>query len=127
VAFINAIIKFDVKQVAKTTDVPFTIGGFITFNTREEFDNFLNQNKPGAPDNIKFKVTKVLSAAEFMKNATEQERNFLEASRPAQVHVVYVDLVEGPGAGGPNQSLPLFIRISGGRALCIGLSVQRGM
>jgi hypothetical protein len=127
VAFINAIIKFDVELVKKTTDVPFTIGGFMTFNTREDFDTFLNQNKGGGPDNLKFKVGKVISAAEYMKTAPEQERGFLEASRPAQVHVVYVDINEGAGGGGPNQSLPLFVRISGGRAKCIGIGFPRGM
>jgi hypothetical protein len=125
-AFINAIIKFDIAQVTKTTDVPFSFFGAITFNTREEFDNFLNMNKPGGPENIKFKVSKVISAAEYMKNAAEQERTFLEASRPAQVHVVYVAIVEGPGGGGPEQQIPLFVRISGGRAKCIGLGNPRG-
>jgi HEAT repeat protein len=126
VAFIQAIIKFDIELVRKATDVPFTIGGIITFNTREEFDNFLNQNKGGGPDNIKFKVEKIISAAEYMKTAPEQERVFLEAARPAQVHIVYIQIIDGPGGGGPQQTLPLFIRISGGRAKCIGLSIGRG-
>jgi HEAT repeat protein len=125
VAFIRAIIKFDPAMVAKTTDVPFSIGGVITFNTREEFDKFLEMNKPGGgPDNIKFKVGKVISAAEYLKGTSEQERGFLEGSRPAQVHVVYVDITEGPGAG-RQEAIPLFVRISGGRAKCIGFGIPR--
>jgi HEAT repeat protein len=126
-AFLQAIFKFDIELIRKTTDVPFTIGGVLNFKTREEFDTFLNQNKGGGgPENLKFKVGKIVPATEYLKNAPEQERSFLEASRPAQVHVVYVEIVDGPGAGGPQQTLPLFIRISGGRAKCIGLSIQRG-
>src|SRR5262249_33388408 len=39
--FIKAIVKMDVKLPAKVTDVPFTLGGMLTFNTRQELDNFL--------------------------------------------------------------------------------------
>ena len=61
-----------------------------------------------------------------MKNAPEPERTFLEASRPAQVHVVYIELNEG-GGGQPGQTIQIFIRISGGRAKCIGIGFPRGM
>jgi hypothetical protein len=124
VAFIHAIIKFDAAMLAKTTDVPFSIGGVITFNTREEFDKFIEMNKGGGQDNIKFKVGKVVSAAEYLKGAPEQERGFLEASRPAQVHIVFVDIMEGPGTG-RQEAIPLFVRISGGRAKCIGFGIPR--
>jgi HEAT repeat protein len=125
VLFINAIIKFDAAQITKTTDVPFSLAGVITFNTREEFDKFIEMAKGGGgPENIKFKVGKVVSAAEYLKVTSEQERSFLEASRPAQVHIVYVDLLEGPG-GGRQEALTVFIRISGGRAKCIGIGGQR--
>jgi hypothetical protein len=119
VLFIQSILKFDAALVAKTTDVPFSISGVLTFNTREDFDNFINMNKPPM-ENFRFKVSKVVTCAEYMRGAPEQERSFLEASRPAQVHVVYVELLEGPGAG-RGQQLGLYIRISGGRAKCIGI------
>jgi HEAT repeat protein len=122
VAFINALLKFDTAMLAKVTDIPFTFVGQINFNTREEFDNFVGMIKnQGSPPDFKFKVGKVMPASEYVNGAQEKERAFLEAARIAQVHVVYITIEEG---GGP-QALPFFIRISGGRAKCIGIGVPR--
>jgi len=123
--FIKALLKFDAVLIAKVTDVPFTLGGMLTFNTREEFDNFVNMIKgQPMPKEITFVPRKVIPASEYMKTAVDFERNFLEASRPAQVHIVYMDIVEG---GNREQGIPFFIRISGGRAKCIGFGNPRGM
>jgi hypothetical protein len=120
-AFIEALLKFDVALVTKYSDVPFSIGGVINFNTREELNAFVDMIKQGMkPENFTFKVKKVVSAADYMKTAPQPEASFLETSRPAQVHIVYVDAVEK----GNTQSLPLFIRISGGRAKCIGAGIR---
>jgi hypothetical protein len=124
-AFVKALLSFDTKAVAKVTDVPFSLGGQLTFNTRDEFDAFINmiKNQP-PPKDFKYKVRKVVSAAEYLKGAPEVERNFLEANRPSQVHVVYLDFQEGNQTR--TENIPLFIRISGGRAKCIGFANPRG-
>jgi HEAT repeat protein len=123
--FIKSLLKFDPVLIAKVTDVPFSFAGVLNFNTREEFDNFVKMIKDQPPpQDFKFKVRSVIPAAEYLKNAPENERNFLEASRPSQVHIVYVDLQEGNR--NRQDSLPLFIRISGGRARCIGFGNPRG-
>jgi hypothetical protein len=123
VAFIKALLKFDTAMLVKVTDVPFTFVGQLNFNTREEFDNFVAmiKNQGGAQPDFKFKTGKVMPASEYVHNAQETERNFLEASRIAQVHIVYVTIEEG----GAPQSLPFFMRISGGRARCIGIGMPK--
>jgi hypothetical protein len=124
VAFIKAIVKFDKEMITKTTDVPFTFAGQLNFNTREEFDNFIKMigdQRPPEQD-LKFHVTKVVPAAEYAKTAPEVERGFLEAARIAQIHVVYIEITEG---GGPQAALPFFVRISGGRARCLGFGNPR--
>ena len=66
--------------------MPFSIGGQINFNTRQEFDAFVDQikNQP-PPKDFKYNVRKVIAGADYAKGAPEAERNFLEASRVAQV------------------------------------------
>ncbi len=125
VAFIKAIVKFDKAMITKTTDVPFTFAGQITFQTREEFDNFIKMigdQRPPEQD-FKFHVQKVIPAAEYVKSAPEVERGFLEAARLAQIHIVYVEINEGGGPQGV--ALPFFVRISGGRARCLGFGNPR--
>jgi len=126
IQFFHAVVlleqKLDLALLAKVTDVPFTIAGLITFKTRQEFEDFLkmkvNANKKD--DKVpKFKVVKVVPAVEYIKGASENERGFLEAARVAQVHVVYLNVQEGDRS--EELGLPLFIRISGGRARCIGI------
>jgi HEAT repeat protein len=127
IQFINALFKFDPVVIAKVTDVPFSIGGQLNFNTRQEFDAFVERFKSRPPPkDLKFTIRKVISGAEYIKGAPEAERNFLEASRVAQVHVVYLELREG-GGNQRGEMLPLFMRISGGRARCIGAGNPRGM
>jgi hypothetical protein len=115
--FLQALVKADKDLLTKSTDVPFALGGELHFKTREEFDAFFAMFLQARPlKDVTFKLTKVVSAAEYMKAAQEQERNFLEASRPAQIHIVFADIF----AMGNTESIPLYIRISGGRARCIG-------
>jgi len=120
--------KLDLAAVAKVTDVPFSIVGELLFNTRQEFDDFLKMQmaneKNGPPPDVKFKVTKVVSAAEYLKSAGDKERAFLEASRPAQVHVVYLLVQEGMGQ---QEAIPIFVRLSGGRARSIGIGMPSGI
>jgi hypothetical protein len=123
VQFLKAFLKVDVALLTKVTDVPFIFFDAFIFQTREEFDDFIKMNyRPNNMEEPKIKVGKIISAAEYLKGAAEQERAFLEAARPAQVHVVNVRLYnEGGGA----RALGLFIRISGGRAKCIGFASRR--
>ena len=75
------------------------------------------------PDNqFQFAVRKVVPAAEYVKNASEQDRSFLEAARVVQIHIVYVDIQEG---GTQNIEIPVFMRISGGQARCLGFGNPR--
>jgi HEAT repeat protein len=121
-AFIKALIKYDTAMLVKVTDVPFSFVGQLNFQTREEFDNFVKMiSAQRPPPDFKFRTGKIMPASEYVLNAQESERNFLEASRIAQVHIVYVTIEEG---GGP-QSLPFFMRISGGRARCIGIGLPK--
>ena len=122
VQFIQALLKFDMVVLAKVTDVPFSFAGMINFNTREEFNNFVNMIKgQGMPPDLKFKVGRVMPAVEYVKNAPENERNFLEMARVAQVQIVFVSVNEG----GRDEKAAFFVRISGGRARCIGLGQPR--
>jgi HEAT repeat protein len=123
IGFIKALLKYDTAMLTKVTDVPFTFVGQLIFQTREEFDNFVAmiKNQGGPPPDFKFRTGKIMPASEYVLNAQESERNFLEAARIAQVHIVYVTIEEG---GGP-QSLPFFMRISGGRARCIGIGLPK--
>jgi hypothetical protein len=120
-AFIKALLKYDTVLLAKLTDVPFTFVGMLNFNTREEFDNFVNMIKNQGPPDFKYKMGKIVPAAEYVNGAAENERNFLEAARIAQVHVIYVTIQEG----GQPLALPFFMRISGGRARCIGIGLPK--
>jgi hypothetical protein len=121
--FIQALLKFDTKLLAKVTDVPFTFVGQLKFNTREEFDNFVNmfKDRGPAPPDLQFKPGKTVSGAEYVRTAPDTERDFLESARIAQITVVYMDINEG----GRPESAPFFMRISGGRARCIGIGQPR--
>jgi HEAT repeat protein len=122
IQFMEAFLKFDTVLLAKLSDVPFTFAGAINFNSREEFDNFVNMFKSkggGRPPELKFKVRNVVPGSEYVKNAPETERNFLEMARVAQIQIVYVDINEGRDVA------PFFMRISGGRARCIGFGQSR--
>jgi hypothetical protein len=115
----------DLSMLTKVTDVPFTFLGQITFKTRQEFDDFWKmalmapQQKE---EDTKFKVLKVVPGSEYVKGAPEAERTFLDASRLAQIHVVYTTVQEGQNQQ-QETTLPIFIRISGGRARCIGFGL----
>ncbi|HYV39269.1 MAG TPA: HEAT repeat domain-containing protein [Gemmataceae bacterium] len=120
ITFVNALVKFDVAKITKASDVPFTFGGEITFTTRAELDQFLNQflGQAPPPKDFKFKIVKVISGAQYLKTASERDKGFLQTARIAQVQVVYIEAYEG-GQRQP-EVLPLYIRISGGKGLCIG-------
>jgi hypothetical protein len=67
---------------------------------------------------------KVVGGTDYVKSCPENERGFLEASRLAQIHVVFMSIEEPRNQGQNNTvDIPLFIRLSGGRALCIGLGL----
>jgi hypothetical protein len=128
IAFVNNIEmiirkKADIATLTKTTDVPFSFLGQFTLKTRKEFDDFLKMtivNDQAKEAEIKFKVLRVVPGADYVKNCPENERGFLEASVLPRVHVVYMDINEGQNQNNTTQ-IPLFIRLGGGRALCIGL------
>jgi hypothetical protein len=124
ILFINSIVKGDLAAVKKAVDVPFTFAGAISFTTRQELDNFLDMVlKQMPPQKIEFKVAKIVPGVEYIKSAGDVERTFLENARVPQVQVVYVDVKEGPAQ--QLQVIPIFVRISGGRALCIGIGNPR--
>jgi hypothetical protein len=130
--FVEAILllqrKHDATMLTRVTDVPFTFVGQINLRTREEFDDFVKTQlmaQQPKEQEIKFKVLKVVPAAEYVKAAPENERGFLEASRLAQIHVVFTRVQEGKNDK-QETIVPLFIRISGGRARCIGLGLPAG-
>jgi hypothetical protein len=118
--FINALLKYDAAKISKASDVPFTFGSEITFTTRAELDQFLNQilGQAPPPKDFKFKIIKVVSGAQYFKTASEREKAFLQTARIAQVQVCFIEAHEG-GQRQP-EILPLYIRISGGKGLCIG-------
>jgi HEAT repeat protein len=119
--FLQALIKADKALLTKTSDVPFSLGGFIQFNTREEFNAFFDMLLQARElKDVSFKVGKVVGATEYMKTIPEQERNFLEAARPAQIHIVYVEIRDR----GNMENITMYMRISGGRAKCIGVGVR---
>jgi HEAT repeat protein len=130
--FFDAVIqlqaKGDFSMFAKTTDVPFNLAGQLIFKTRQELDDFIkmtvkgNQKDEGIP---KFKIVKIVPAVEYIKAAPENERSFLESSRLAQVQIAYVTVQEGNNMD-QEIGLPLFIRLSGGRAKCIGIGQPAG-
>jgi HEAT repeat protein len=124
IVFLDALFTGKKVLVKQTSDVPFTLGGGLSFGTREQLDAFFDMilNQP-RPKEFKFKVTKVITAAEYIKTAPEEQRGFLEASRPAQVYVVFVQPLEGPG-GGRDEVIPFFMRVSGGKAKCIGAGAR---
>jgi hypothetical protein len=119
-AFIQAIEKSDLAALKKTTDVPFSFAGVQNFKTRSELDSFLDMIGKQQPQKqqIKYKVAKVVPAAEYAKSANENELGFLQSARIAQVQVVYTEIQEGPAQR--KIVIPIYIRISGGRALCLG-------
>jgi HEAT repeat protein len=129
VQFVKAIEllqrKKDLSMLTNVTDVPFTFLGQITFKTRQEFDDFVKMalmNPQPKEEEFKAKIIKVVPGGEYAKGAPEAERAFLEASRLAQVHVVYTTVQEGANQQ-EDATIPLFIRISGGRARCIGFGL----
>jgi hypothetical protein len=123
VQFLRAFLAWDAAQVARTTEVPFSIYAQLNYATREQLDAYINARKEDALDLSDHRITvrRVLSAAEYLKGARDGERKFLEAVRPAHIRVVCVDLSGSPVEGEVQETHAVFIRISGGRPRCVGI------
>jgi hypothetical protein len=123
IQFLRAFFKFDPALVARTTEIPFSIYGRLNFDTREEFDSYLNVRKQANMDlsGMRITVIRVLSAAEYMKGAQYADRLFLESVRPAHIQVVCVDLSDSQALQERKESHAVFVRTAGGGARCVGI------
>lgn len=119
--FLNSILKGDFKLFQKSTDVPFTFVGQMSFSTRDELDVFFKmvfEMMKGQLENqgLVFKVGKVVPLEEYVKKAGP-EREFLMKLPSSQTRVVYVSVDQM----GRNDAAGIIVRVIGSRVRVIGI------
>src|SRR5262249_14717976 len=114
-----ALNEGDYDKFQKATDVPFTLSGFMTFQTRAEFEQLFRpalDEVKRREQKIAFKITKVVRVEEYAKTASEPERTFLKGLRSAETRVAMVEGV----LDGRQEVLALVVRVRGARGRVIG-------
>jgi hypothetical protein len=119
--FIDAILKGDLAGLKGCTDAPFSMGGEMTFKTRDELHKFLEEMSRNRPNQPKFKVTidKIAILTDYLKTVQGAEKEFLSGLPRTEVRAVYVTAEEE----GQKRKEPavLFVRVRGGRGKVVGI------
>lgn len=132
---VQAMLKRDVPALRQTTEMPFHVLGQEVYQTRQEFEAMM-MSESGLPEEIKLKVGKVVSLAEFLKDVNKGLREFSgrdekttvdfakKHQRVARIVYVHVDL--GQQAPDFQLTMACFVRSSGLRArvFAVGLLAQ---
>jgi HEAT repeat protein len=116
------------EKVARLTDVPFFqagqmgVGG-MTINTREEWENMLDQQKNAQPpEGLKYKLTvkSIQHLNDYLQNAKQAEKDILTKYSPGDVRVAQVRIEIAFQGQEFNISMPMFVRVSGARGRIFG-------
>jgi HEAT repeat protein len=133
---LGAYLKLDKAGFKKTLKFPFYMLGVNptgknVLQKPEELDPIL-QMLDSAPKEVRemlkkmsFKIKSIDRVGEYLKNADEGEKKFLQTFRPKDILVVHLlILMDGkPQMGGENAAM--FVKVSGGRAWVVGLGQSR--
>lgn len=119
--FLGALSRGDFAAFKRTVDIPFYLGGLVTFTAPEEFDQLFRQvvnEQKNEKKNLSFSVLGVGSFSDFQKNLGEVDLQSLKALDASKVQVVYV---QGRVAGEHIEKGAVLVKLTQGRALVIGI------
>lgn len=121
--FARALTRGDTKALLKTIDVPFSLVGAITLNTREDVERLLGQAiaQPQRPK-VTFYPPRPGDLKEYLKSAdvaNQPAKDFLAKHPQAQLRLVYLS---GKTKGTDRvETAAVLVRLHGGRAKVVGI------
>ncbi|MBI1914558.1 MAG: HEAT repeat domain-containing protein [Planctomycetes bacterium] len=117
--FVNALTKSDAKRLKNSTDVPFSLSGFMVMKTRQEFDQMFGQLLQPQRPKIEFSPPQLIGLEEYLKNPGAQRlKDFLGGLPRSEIRVVTMTVKT---QGMREEKAVLIVRVRGGKAHVVGI------
>ena len=120
-SFLGALVRGDFAAFKRTVEVPFHLGGLVTFTAGDDFDQLFRQVLDGPPAERKhfaFTITGMGNFAEFRRNLGQLDLDRLQHLDARKLQVVFV---EGRFGSDSVERGAMLVRLTAARAFVIGI------
>jgi len=124
--FLRALFQGDFAALQKSSATPFSLAGFLTLQTQEEFDQLFKEVLEGHRKNrgnVSYQILRVTGRDQFTRSATQRERQFLDSIPGEEIRVVYF---RGRFGDDTLEEGAALVRIRACRARVIGFGHAQG-
>jgi hypothetical protein len=129
---LDALLQLNAGAFKKSVKFPFYMqglnpgGGNSETKNGEQIDQFFRMMSmiPQIKQELKnmaFKVTRVGRLEEYLEDAPQPEKSFLDRLRKPEIYIVYISVTRNGVPLQGDASAAMFVRLTGGRAWVVGM------